>query len=228
MANTTVYVGIDIEKALFISVIEIVHRLDGVAKVHMDFDQMFERKPAKVNSVKTNGAAPKVGRPGIKSIIVTTLFEAPAKKADLLPLIIDADYAPTSLSVALNELRRDGHIEMGVDHVYCLTATMPAKALPPPEPTDEPQAKEAPGPDTSTPFKTQGLALILRFFAQNPGPATTIALRAELDAARLPQRTLGNALQDGKNAGLLLHVSEGVWKASAKGLKQAAAQHQNG
>jgi hypothetical protein len=234
--SSTTYVGLDIHKDRWFQVMEIIHHLDGVAKVHCDFDKMFER-PGKASRAKLNGGTPPLleapsaaeARSGLKAVIVEALYHGPKMRREIIPIIVAEGYSENTLGYVLNTLKdKDKRIVLK-DRYYHLTdetreamdefqrKQQPARALPAPKPEEATEAKKDEKPVS---LKMQGLMLILRHFKERNGqPEQTAALRIICAEANLPPRTIDNALQHARAEKLLENVSPGVWKSTAKGLR---------
>jgi hypothetical protein len=233
--SSTTYVGLDIHKDRWFQVMEIIHHLDGVAKVHCDFDKMFER-PGKGSKTKLNGAAPPApsapssaeARSGLKAVVIEALYHGPKMRRELIPIIEAESYSEKTLGYVLNTLKdKDKRIILKERYYHLTDETReamdefqrkqePARALPAPKA----EATEAKKDEKPLSLKMQGLMLVLRHFKERNGePQQTAALRIICAEANLPPRTIDNALQHARTEKLLENVGAGVWKSTAKGLR---------
>lgn len=236
MSATTVFVGIDIEKAAFIPVMEVIHKLEGVAKVHLDFDKMFERR----RKAASNGAAapprsraPKPSRAdgtGLKDLILAALFEGPKRPIELGAIIAARGFERDSIGTGLSDLKKRGMIAKA-NGLYSLTAEAhaamaaysaaePAKSLPAPAPAEEaaPEAK----PERPVPAKRQAVRIAMDILCSREGSTPLKFLQDPIAQANLPSKALQNALGALARAKLISRVGDALYAPTAKGRRHHA------
>ena len=238
MSATTVFVGIDIEKAAFIPVMEVIHKLEGVAKVHLDFDKMFERR----RKAATNGAAaPPRSRPpkpsrehgtGLKDLILAALFEGPKPRSELAAMAEAGGFVAASTDTALHELKKRGMIAKA-NGVHSLTpearsamaaytnGSEPAKALPAPEAEAAPE-KPAEKPAKPMPAKRQAMRIAMDVLCSRESATPLKFIQTPVAEANLPDKALQNALGALARDKLISRVGDALYAPTAKGRRQHA------
>lgn len=211
-------ISLEVEDIEFIAVLRVLHNLPGVARVNFDLDSLGKKN--------RGGAAKPNGRPGMKPIILGLMINGPVAYGDMKRATLDAGYKPTSLSQALNELRRSGMVRNG-PLGWSLTPRAEAQikeaaaqegqaserlALPPPEPPPTQRRKRLGDPWTSA-------LVILATLKAAAKPLHRSALREAVVARKFSPGSIDGAMARLKKAGHIEPVGEGIVKITKEGGK---------
>jgi Mn-dependent DtxR family transcriptional regulator len=213
---------VQVEESDFFPTLRTLRKMPACHKVELDWGSLgngaAEKKAKKDKQPAAEGEAKGGVRGAIKQLLVALMLRGPQHLAVLKKAALQAGYAESSVTQALNEMRRAGYAESGGLGIHQLTSQAyremkpepEALALPPPAPDKGEGQRAKPGAaERSAILCLQGAG----------GSSTRQAMAAAIAADGGKPSTIAGVLMRLVDKGLIKGHGAGNYELTAKGRK---------
>jgi hypothetical protein len=206
---------LEIEDPALASVIRLLNKFPGVARIHFDLDNLAGPR-GKMPGVPRKQANPDL--PAIQDVIIAFLIQGPKSNDEIKQELIRVGHEGTARQVSdtLTTLRNKGITESGGRRIHQLTAMarekLGAHAAPAPAALPSPEPKRRPIRSNAVVEAHQAMLKL------HPSPVSPVELGKLLDTTT---KNASNDLYRLKQAGLVKRISKGRYGLTKKGTETA-------